>query len=136
MRMPRRETCILEMLIRRAGKTVTKSLLEEGLYSFDDEISSNAIEVGIYRLRGHLQGAGATATIRTVRGTGYVLECAEDLPNEVPTAVRIAANVAAALSDGIETSKAPITDVEPQPEVQVAILAAALALRMTQLSRA
>ena len=30
LRMPRRETCILEMLIRRSGKTVAKGVLEEG----------------------------------------------------------------------------------------------------------
>lgn len=74
IRMPRRETCLFELLIRRAGRTMMKAALEEGLYSFEEEVSSNAIEVGIYRLRGHLMGAGATVVIRTVRGMGYVIE--------------------------------------------------------------
>ena len=99
LRMPRRETCIFEMLIRRGGKTVTKGVLEEGLYSFEDEVSSNAIEVGIYRLRGHLLGSGATATVRTVRGTGYVLESPDEpitvpeLPGEVPKAAMVGTGV-------------------------------------------
>lgn len=136
-RMPRRETCILEMLIRRAGKTVTKGVLEEGLYSFEDDVSSNAIEVGIYRLRGHLQGAGATAKIRTVRGTGYVLESEDDAPIQIPKAVMLAAKVAAAMwSKGSEAGSGlagPVAAM-PRPEAQVAVLAAALALSMTQLN--
>ncbi|OHV14581.1 hypothetical protein BK022_25540, partial [Methylorubrum extorquens] len=114
LRMPRRETCIFEMLIRRSGKTVTKGLLEEGLYSFEDEVSSNAIEVGIYRLRGHLMGSGATATVRTVRGTGYVLESPDepitvpDLPGEVPQVAMVAAQVAVVLSNQAEPSPALI----------------------------
>ena len=105
VRMPRRETRIFEMLMRRAGKTVAKTTLEEGLYSFEDEVSSNAIEVGIYRLRGHLMGSGATAAVRTVRGTGYVLETPDepiqvpDAPPEVPRAALLAAQVAVALAN-------------------------------------
>jgi DNA-binding response OmpR family regulator len=136
-RMPRRETCILEMLIRRAGKTVTKGILEEGLYSFEDEVSSNAIEVGVYRLRGHLQGAGATARIRTVRGIGYVLESEDATPIRIPSAVMLAAKVAAALSsrDGATfPALSPGAASLPQPEAHVAALAAALALSMTQLN--
>jgi DNA-binding response OmpR family regulator len=137
MRLPRRETCILEMLIRRAGKTVTKGVLEEGLYSFEDDVSSNAIEVGIYRLRSHLQGAGATAKVRTVRGTGYVLESEDDAPIQIPKAVVLAAKVAAALSsrnDGAFPVSAGSGAAMPKPEAQVAALAAALALSMTQFS--
>lgn len=136
-RMPRRETCILEMLIRRTGKTVTKGLLEEGLYGFDDDVSSNAIEVGVYRLRGHLQGAGATAKIRTVRGTGYVLEIEDDAPIQIPKAVMLAAKVAAAMwskeGEGDPGLAGHVASM-PRPEAQVAALAAALALSMTQLT--
>ncbi|MCJ2013117.1 response regulator transcription factor [Methylobacterium sp. J-076] len=142
LRMPRRETCVLEMLIRRAGKTVTKNVLEEGLYSFEDDVSSNAIEVGIYRLRGHLQGAGATAKIRTLRGTGYVLEAEDDASDEVPNAVLLAAQVAVAMSSrhGAARTRIPVIAAglvpAPKPEARVAILAAALALSMTQFAKA
>ena len=140
LRMPRRETCIFEMLIRRSGKTVTKGMLEEGLYSFEDDVSSNAIEVGVYRLRGQLAGSGATAKVRTVRGTGYVLEADDapiDLP-EVPRAALVAAQVAVALaSDGapvapaIPAIVASLSPAEP-PETRIAVVAAALAVSMTQ----
>lgn len=141
LRMPRRETCIFEMLIRRAGKTVTKGVLEEGLYSFEDDVSSNAIEVGIYRLRGHLMGSSATAKVRTVRGIGYVLESEDDAPievPEVPKAALLAAQVAIAMSaDGgaptpLISVIAASLDPASQPETQVAVVAAALAVSMTQ----
>lgn len=72
--VPRREACLLEVLLRRFGRVVPRAALEESLYSFNDEVTANAIEVGVYRLRAHLGGAGATVNIRTARGVGYVLE--------------------------------------------------------------
>ncbi|CCD85335.1 Transcriptional regulatory protein (TtsI) [Bradyrhizobium sp. ORS 285] len=74
LRMARREVCILEHLLQRAGRTVPRSALEDSIYAFDDEVSTNALEVGIYRLRAHLTHARATLRIRTVRGIGYTLE--------------------------------------------------------------
>ncbi|CAH2398136.1 MULTISPECIES: winged helix-turn-helix domain-containing protein [Mesorhizobium] len=71
----RRELCILEHLLNRAGRIVPRSQLEDHLYSFNDEVSANALEVGIYRLRGYLSRSGATPRIKTVRGIGYILEC-------------------------------------------------------------
>lgn len=145
LRMPRRETCIFEMLIRRSGKTVTKGLLEEGLYSFEDEVSSNAIEVGIYRLRGHLMGSGATATVRTVRGTGYVLESPDEpitvpeLPGEMPQVAMVAAQVAIVLSNQAEPSPAlipaAITASLPEPtpaETAAAVVAAVIAVSLAK----
>ncbi|MBA1142404.1 response regulator [Mesorhizobium neociceri] len=70
----RRELCILEHLLSRAGRIVPREQLEGHLYSFNDEVSTNALEVGIYRLRGHLSRSGATPRITTVRGIGYILE--------------------------------------------------------------
>jgi DNA-binding response OmpR family regulator len=72
--VPRREVGLIELLMRRFGRVVAKAALEESLYSFDEEVSPNAIEVAVYRLRTYLAKSGATVTIRTVRGTGYVLE--------------------------------------------------------------
>lgn len=74
LKIARRELCILEFLLSRAGRIVPRSSLEDSLYTFDDEVSTNALEVGIYRLRSHLSRAGATLRIRTARGIGYVLE--------------------------------------------------------------
>ena len=71
--LPRRETAILEHLMRRVGRVVPKALLEEKLYGYDDELESNAIPVHVHHLRRKLIDGGATAEIHTVRGVGYLL---------------------------------------------------------------
>jgi DNA-binding response OmpR family regulator len=71
--LPRRETAILEHLMRRLGRVVPKSVLEEKLYGMDDELESNAIPVHVHHLRHKLVDGGATAEIHTVRGVGYLL---------------------------------------------------------------
>ncbi|CDX14303.1 putative transcriptional regulatory protein y4xI [Mesorhizobium plurifarium] len=74
IKIARRELCILEHLLNRAGRTVPRAQLEDSLYAFDDEVSANALEVGIYRLRKNLCQSGATLRINTARGIGYILE--------------------------------------------------------------
>lgn len=69
--LPRREHSLLELLLRRAGRVVSKGTLEEGLYGFGEEVESNSIEVHVSRLRKKLVGAGADVEIHTVRGVGY-----------------------------------------------------------------
>ena len=71
--LPRRESAILEQLMRRLGRVVPKTILEEKLYGIDDEHESNTIPVHVHHLRRKLMDAGATAEIHTVRGIGYLL---------------------------------------------------------------
>lgn len=71
--VPRRETDMLEQLLRRAGRVVPKRALEEGLYGFDDDVSSNSVEVLLSRLRKRLSPVGSGVTIHTLRGVGYML---------------------------------------------------------------
>jgi len=71
--LPRRESAILEHLMRRLGRVVPKTVLEEKLYGLDDEHGSNTIPVHVHHLRRKLLDAGATADIHTVRGVGYLL---------------------------------------------------------------
>jgi DNA-binding response OmpR family regulator len=71
--LPRRESAILEHLMRRAGRVVPKVVLEEKLYGIDDELGSNAIPVHVHHLRRKLIDGGATVEIHTVRGVGYLL---------------------------------------------------------------
>ena len=71
--LPRRESAILEHLMRRAGRVVPKAVLEEKLYGIDDELGSNAIPVHVHHLRRKLMDRGATVEIHTVRGVGYLL---------------------------------------------------------------
>jgi DNA-binding response OmpR family regulator len=75
--LPRRESAILEHLMRRLGRVMPKSVLEDKLYGLDEELESNAIPVHVHHLRRKLIDAGATAEIHTVRGVGYVLTEAE-----------------------------------------------------------
>jgi len=69
----RREMGVLEQLLRRSGRVVPKTVLEEKLYGFDDDVSSNSVEVHISRLRKRLANAGATVKVHTLRGVGYLL---------------------------------------------------------------
>ncbi len=73
LHLPRRECAILEHMLRRQGRVVPKSVLEEKLYGIDDELESNAVPVHVHHLRRKLQEAEATAEIHTVRGVGYLL---------------------------------------------------------------
>jgi DNA-binding response OmpR family regulator len=73
MQLPRRECTILEHLLRRQGRVVPKTVLEEKVYGIDDELESNAVPVHVHHLRRKLQDAKATAEIHTVRGIGYLL---------------------------------------------------------------
>jgi|DewCreStandDraft_4_1066084.scaffolds.fasta_scaffold00812_3 DNA-binding response OmpR family regulator len=72
--LPRRERMLLEALMRRAGRVVTRRILEEALWDQDSEIESNTLESHVSRLRKKLTDAGAGVQIRTVRGVGYMLE--------------------------------------------------------------
>ena len=71
--LQRREAEILEHLLRRLGRVVPKGVLEERLYSVDDELESNAIPVHVHYLRRKLAQAGADVEIHTIRGVGYLL---------------------------------------------------------------
>ncbi|HSW20112.1 MAG TPA: response regulator transcription factor [Ramlibacter sp.] len=64
-----REWAVLEPLIARPGVVFSRAQLEEKLFSWKDEVSSNAVEVYIHGVRKKL-GAGF---IQTVRGLGYVV---------------------------------------------------------------
>jgi len=64
-----KEWAVLEPLIARPGLVLSRAQLEEKLYGWKDEISSNAVEVYIHGLRKKL-GAGF---IQTVRGLGYLV---------------------------------------------------------------
>lgn len=73
IRLFRRELAILEQMMRRFGRIVPKAVLEEKLYGIDEEPDSNPIPVHVHHLRRHLEAAGATIEIHTIRGVGYIL---------------------------------------------------------------
>ncbi len=69
----RREFRLLEILLSRLGQTVGKERLMNQLFSLDEDVSLNALELQVSRLRKKL--AGSAVHIVTVRGTGYQAHC-------------------------------------------------------------
>lgn len=67
-----REMSVLEILLRRPGSVVSKEQILEGMCDWNSDVSDNAIEVYIHRLRKKLAKSGII--IRTVRGLGYLLD--------------------------------------------------------------
>ena len=67
-----REWALLELFLTHPGRVLSKDQIAESLFTFDEQLSANAIEVHVSRLRTKIQPAGAH--IRTVRGFGYLWE--------------------------------------------------------------
>ncbi|MBN9016951.1 MAG: response regulator transcription factor [Rhizobiales bacterium] len=71
--MSPRERSVAALLLRHAGAVVPKDRIEANLSEFGDEISSNAVELAISRLRKRLEGVNSGLAIETLRGAGYLL---------------------------------------------------------------
>ncbi len=67
--MPRREYMLLKTLMESSGQVLTRDALEARLYSWGEEVASNALEVHIHHLRKKLPDK----LIKTVRGIGYTV---------------------------------------------------------------
>ena len=74
--LPQREHALLEFLFSNIEAIVSKERISSAIASWDEELSSNAVEVHISRLRAKLEPAGIR--IRTVRGLGYLVEAWKD----------------------------------------------------------
>ena len=70
LQLSKREYMLLKALMENAGAILTKENLENKLYSWGEEIASNAIEVHIHNLRKKLP----TGFIQTVHGMGYIVK--------------------------------------------------------------
>ncbi len=71
--LSRRETDLLEQLIRASDKIVTKKAIESRLYSYEEKGSVNSVEVLVHRLRKKLLAQEAGIEIHTLRGIGYMM---------------------------------------------------------------
>ncbi|HND07517.1 MAG TPA: response regulator transcription factor, partial [Candidatus Obscuribacter sp.] len=67
-----RELAILEILLQRSGRMVSKQQIVERLSTWDTELSSNAVDITMHRLRKKLEAS--KVEIKTLRGLGYLLE--------------------------------------------------------------
>ena len=70
----RRELSVIEILLRSAGRVVTRGSIETAVYGFDDDIQSNTLESHISRVRKVLAQEKAEAKIHAVRGVGYMIK--------------------------------------------------------------
>ncbi|MBD3764282.1 MAG: response regulator transcription factor [Rhodobacterales bacterium] len=70
--LPAREHALLELLVLKNGKVVTKEAIVQSLTNLDDSLSDNAIEQYVSRLRRRLAPHGVQ--LRTARGIGYYLD--------------------------------------------------------------
>jgi DNA-binding response OmpR family regulator len=66
-----REVAVLELLMRRQGRVVSKKLVEDNIFGLEGDVASNAVEVYVHRLRKQLAENGAKVQIHTIRGVGY-----------------------------------------------------------------
>ncbi len=67
-----RELAVVELLMLREGRVVTKEQMVNHLYGWSEDVGRNAVEVCVHRVRKKLEPAGAN--IRTVRGMGYLMD--------------------------------------------------------------
>ncbi len=68
--LPRREFTLLQKLLENPGRVLSRHQLSQSIYSWEDDVGSNALEVHIHNLRKKL----GTNIIRTLRGVGYMVE--------------------------------------------------------------
>jgi two-component system, OmpR family, response regulator MprA len=71
--LTRTEFILLEHLMRRAGRLVSRDDLTEAVWGVGRDVESNALDVFIFQLRTKIEAGGATRLIQTVRGFGYTV---------------------------------------------------------------
>jgi two-component system copper resistance phosphate regulon response regulator CusR len=71
--LTKKEYSLLEMLMRRAGRVVTRNQLRETGWSYDTEVSDGSVDFYMHSLRSKIDIKGRASLIRTVRSLGYTL---------------------------------------------------------------
>jgi two-component system OmpR family response regulator len=96
-----RELGLLEVLLQRTGRLVSKEQLVDHLCEWGEEVSNNAIEVYVHRLRKKIEVGGVR--IATVRGLGY---CLEKLPERrCPAGGQRGPEAASAFASGLQAAR-------------------------------
>jgi DNA-binding response OmpR family regulator len=78
--LTRREATLFEELMRHGERIVVRDALAERLYGDDGDVSANALEATVSRLRRKLASLGSAVTVETVRGIGYRLHRTPQTP--------------------------------------------------------
>jgi two-component system, OmpR family, response regulator len=71
--LTRTEFVLLEYLMRRAGRVVSRDDLIEAVWGIDRDVERNTLDVFIFQLRSKIEASGASRLIQTVRGFGYTV---------------------------------------------------------------
>jgi two-component system OmpR family response regulator len=74
LQLGRREIGALEALMRAKGRVVAREVLQNMLYDRETEVTPNAVDAAVSRLRRTLDEAGADVALRTIRGVGWMLK--------------------------------------------------------------
>jgi len=77
--LSRTEFVLLELLMRNAGRVLTRARLIDALWGHDRDVQSNTLDVFIRQLRSKIEPAGSAKLLHTVRGVGYCLREDEEL---------------------------------------------------------
>jgi two-component system copper resistance phosphate regulon response regulator CusR len=75
--LTKKEFAMLELLMRRANRVVTRDHLIETGWGYDADVSANTIDVYMHALRSKIDGGNQPSMIRTVRSLGYLLAAEE-----------------------------------------------------------
>jgi DNA-binding response OmpR family regulator len=73
LNLTRTEFTLLEFLMRRSGRVVSRQSLIETVWGFDRDVENNTLDVFISQLRAKTEAGGMERLIHTVRGFGYVI---------------------------------------------------------------
>ena len=71
-----REFALLDLLMRNAGRVVSKTMILSHVWGYDFDPGSNVVDVLVFRLRDKIDRDFASPLLHTVRGVGYVLKVA------------------------------------------------------------
>ena len=74
--LPPREFALLELLMRNAGRVVSKTMILSHVWGYDFDPGSNVVDVLVFRLRDKIDRGFSPSLLHTVRGVGYVLKVA------------------------------------------------------------
>jgi DNA-binding response OmpR family regulator len=75
--LTKREATLLEELLRAGTRIVVRDVITDRLYGVDDDVSANALEATVSRLRRKVSSLGLSVTIDSVRGIGYRLKAVQ-----------------------------------------------------------
>jgi two-component system, OmpR family, response regulator len=69
-----REIAVLELMLQRTGRVVSKANIIEHMSSWETDLTHNALDIIMHRLRKKLEDSEAGIEIKTLRGLGYLIE--------------------------------------------------------------